>query len=160
MINLIINLGLLNMLGGRGKDILSERKIYVFGKHIFTLDSRSIFRFILMPLCISAYAYSHYSFYEWLWILLVVNIGIPLWSAPKIGPSFFDFRRMTKRGLYAYPMYIGLAFINPMALVYGLSCLLQGACYTIPRIHESRQFVLYGELFTGLIMGATMVAIL
>ena len=58
---------------------------------------------------------------------------------------------MGLRGMFLYPLFIALAFINPYAPLIGLGMLLQGFCYAAGAIYP-KQGVPIGEALTGLLI--------
>lgn len=59
---------------------------------------------------------------------------------------------MTARGLYAWPMFLLLGVVNPLAPLYGLLMALQGPIYAAARYHKSEP-VWLAEGVTGLLLG-------
>ena len=178
----IIALGLLNCIGGRGKDAGMKRM------------SKVAFRF-LCPVA-ATLAYAHYAgmgAYEALMLTLGVALAYGLWFAPgwsfdeitgghdatkypaiiqNIGLRLYpiDHFQSTNRrrgivmkglrGLYGYPGFVLLAYyLNPWALISGLFWGLQGVNYWQFR-KTGKYSVLLGEIFDGSAKAFSIVGVL
>lgn len=75
--------------------------------------------------------------------------------------KLWGFVFMTVRGAFLYPLYITLAFLfTPSALAIGPLCLLQGGVYYIGGRNYGANAVLGAEYIMGIIIGASLAAIL
>ncbi len=69
---------------------------------------------------------------------------------PPDAKEFTNLKRgrfcMGLRGMFLYPLFIVLAFINPLAPLIGLGMFLQGLCYSV---RNESTGVKFGEFLTG-----------
>jgi hypothetical protein len=182
MLFYIITLGILNCIGGRGKDAGMDHLSKVAFRFLLPVAATMVYchyigldpyRVVIATLG-TAFAYGLW--FPWGWSFdeitggydakkypaIVQNIGLHLYPLDHLQSTNRKRGIIMKglRGLYGYPGFILLAvYLNPLSLLYGLIWGLQGVVYWLYRDLDGKA-VLMAEIADGMVKATAIGMIL